>query len=66
MSAKSWFSDDYQEARNRFLDSIEDLKDRGFEVIQEQLPLNLKGPQGEDLIIDLAVIGSLESQNFPM
>jgi len=64
MSAKSWFSDDYQEARNRFLDSIEDLKDRGFEVIQEQLPLNLKGPQGEDLIIDLAVIGSLESQNL--
>ena len=44
MSTKSWFSDDYQEARNRFLDAIEELKELEFEVIQEQLPLNLKGP----------------------
>ena len=64
MSAKHWFSGSYQEARKRFLDSIEELRKKGFEVSQEQLPLNLKGPQDEDLIIDLAVVGSLESENL--
>ena len=63
MSAKYWFSGSYQEARKRFLNSIEELKEKGFEISQEQLPLNLKGPQNEDLIIDVAVIGSLESEN---
>ncbi len=64
MSAKHWFSGSYQEARKRFLDSIEELRKRGFEVSQEELPLNLKGPNDEDLIIDLAVLGSLESENL--
>lgn len=64
MSAKYWFSGSYQEARKRFLNSIEELKEKGFEISQEQLPLNLKGPQNEDLIIDVAVIGSLESENL--
>jgi len=64
MSAKHWFSGSYQEARNRFLDSIEELRQKGFEVSQEELPLNMKGPNDEDLIIDLAVLGSLESENL--
>jgi len=64
MSAKHWFSDSYREARKRFLDSIEELKEKGFEILQEELPLNLKGPEDEDLIIDLAVVGSLESENL--
>ena len=64
MSAKHWFSDSYREARKRFLDSIEELKEKGFEILQEELPLNLKGPEAEDLIIDLAVVGSLESENL--
>ena len=64
MSAKHWFSGSYQEARKRFLDTMEELRKKGFEVSQEQLPLNLKGPQDEDLIIDLAVVGSLESENL--
>ena len=64
MNAKFWFSESYQEARNRFLDSIDKLKEKEFEIIQEQFPLNLKGPLGEELIIDLAVIGSLESENL--
>ena len=64
MSAKHWFSDNYREARKRFLDSIEELRDKGFEIFQEELPLNLKGPEDEDLIIDIAVVGSLESENL--
>ncbi len=64
MSAKHWFSNSYWEARKRFLDSIEELKEKGFEILQEELPLNLKGPEDEDLIIDLAVVGSLESENL--
>jgi len=42
MSAKHWFSDSYREARKRFLDSIEELKEKGFEILQEELPLNLR------------------------
>ena len=64
MSAKHWFSDNYREARKRFLDSIEELRDIGFEIFQEDLPLNLKGPEDEDLIIDIAVVGSIESENL--
>tara|TARA_Y100000748_G_scaffold303488_1_gene308766 strand:+ start:613 stop:1716 length:1104 start_codon:yes stop_codon:yes gene_type:complete len=64
MSAKHWFSPSYQEARKRFLDSIEELREKGFEISQDELPLNLKGPQDEDLIIDIAVVGSLECENL--
>ena len=32
MSAKHWFSPSYQEARKRFLDSIEELREKGFEI----------------------------------
>ena len=64
MSAKHWFSDSYREARKKFLDSIEELKEKGFEISQDELPLNLKGPEDEDLIIDFAVVGPLESENL--
>ena len=64
MSAQHWFSENYQEARERFLNSVEALKEKGFEVSQEKLPLNLKGPDNEELTIDLAVVGSLNSENL--
>ena len=44
--------------------ACEALKEKGFEVSQEKLPLNLKGPDNEELTIDLAVVGSLNSENL--
>ena len=64
MSASHWFSKNYLEARERFVESINDLRQKGYEVNHDILPLNLKGPNDEDLTIDIATIGSIECENL--
>lgn len=64
MSASHWFSDSYQEASLRFINQVEKLKNIGHDVLHERLNIGLYGPSSEELAIDIAVIGSLDSKKM--
>ena len=64
MSASHFFSKDYYQARDRFIKSINELKDRGHKVSHDILSLDCKGPNQENLSIDIATIGSIDNDNL--
>ena len=64
MSASHFFSKDYHQARDRFIKSINELKDRGHKVSHDILSLDCKGPNQENLSIDIATIGSIDNDNL--
>ena len=64
MSASHFFSNDYFQARNKFVKTINELKDLGNQVRHDELILDCKGPNQEDLSIDIATIGSIDSDNL--
>ena len=59
--ARLWFSKSYAEAAGRFTIACQELASAGHNVSHQRLKLGMKGPVDEDLAIDIAVIGSLES-----
>ena len=59
--ARRWFSNSYAEAAGRFAIACQDLISAGHNVTHQRLKLGMKGPEAEELAIDIAVIGSLES-----
>jgi hypothetical protein len=59
--ARLWFSKSYAEAAGRFAIACQELTSAGHNVSHQRLKLGMKGPVGEDLAIDIAVIGSLSS-----
>lgn len=59
--ARLWFSKSYAEAAGRFTIACQELTSAGHNVSHHRLKLGMKGPVAEDLAIDIAVIGSLES-----
>ncbi|MCS5533935.1 MAG: M14 family metallopeptidase [Candidatus Poseidoniaceae archaeon] len=61
MLARLWFSKSYAEAAGRFTIACQELTSAGHNVSHHRLKLGMKGPVAEDLAIDIAVIGSLES-----
>ena len=58
---RRWFSNSYAEAAGRFAIACQDLISAGHNVTHQRLKLGMKGPEAEELAIDIAVIGSLES-----
>ena len=64
MSASHWFSKSYTEAKKRFNESVNQLESLGHQVQRDSLSLDLVGPDGEDLTIDIAVLGSLTSNKL--
>ena len=64
MSASHWFSKSYTEAKKRFHESVDQLESLGHQVQRDSLSLDLVGPDGEDLTIDIAVLGSLTSNKL--
>ena len=58
---RRWFSNSYAEAAGRFAIACQDLTSAGHNVTHQRLKLGMKGPEAEELAIDIAVIGSLES-----
>ena len=64
MSASHFFSKDYFQARDRFIKSINELKGQGHQVSHDVLTLDCKGPNQENLCIDIATIGSIDSDNL--
>ena len=64
MSASHWFSKSYTEAKKRFHESVNQLESLGHQVQRDSLSLDLVGPDGEDLTIDIAVLGSLTSNKL--
>ena len=64
MSASHWFSKSYLESRQRFLTSINELSDLGYKVKTDHLLIEAKGLNEEELTIDIAVVGSLESEKM--
>ena len=64
MSASHWFSKNYLEARKRFISSINELETCGYKVRHDVLSIDLFGPDGENLTIDVAVIGSLNCEKL--
>ena len=64
MSASHWFSKDYLDASSRFRKQLTRLKNLGHNVIHEKLNLDSTGPFLEELIIDVAIIGSLKSDKM--
>ena len=61
VKARLWFSNSYAEAAGRFAIACQELASAGHNVEHQRLKLGMKGPVGEDLAIDIAVIGSLSS-----
>jgi len=59
--ARLWFSKSYAEAAGRFAIACQELTSAGHNVSHQRLKLGMKGPVAEELAIDVAVIGSLES-----
>ena len=59
--ARLWFSKSYAEAAGRFAIACQDLTLAGHNVSHQRLKLGIKGPEAEELAIDIAVIGSLKS-----
>ena len=59
--ARLWFSKSYAEAAGRFTIACQELTSAGHNVSHHRLKLGMKGPVAEDLAIDIAVIGSLDS-----
>ena len=59
--ARRWFSNSYAEAAGRFAIGCQDLISAGHNVTHQRLKLGMKGPEAEELAIDIAVIGSLDS-----
>ena len=64
MSPSHWFSKNYNEASSRFREQISNLKTLGHNVVHEQLNLGHCGPFSEELIIDIAIIGSIKSEKM--
>ena len=64
MSASHFFSKDYFQARDRFIKSINELKEQGHQVSHDVITLDCKGPNQENLCIDIATIGSIDSDNL--
>ena len=64
MSASHWFSKSYLDSRKRFLTSINELSDLGYKVKTDHLLIEAKGSDQEELTIDIAVVGSLESEKM--
>ena len=64
MSASHFFSKDYFQARDRFIKSINELKGQGHQVSHDTLTLDCKGPNQENLCIEIATIGSIDSDNL--
>ena len=58
--ARRWFSNSYAEAAGRFAIGCQDLISAGHNVTHQRLKLGMKGPEAEELAIDIAVIGSLD------
>lgn len=58
--ARRWFSNSYAEAAGRFAIGCQDLIFAGHNVTHQRLKLGMKGPEAEELAIDIAVIGSLD------
>ena len=61
MLARLWFSKSYAEAAGRFAIACQELTSAGHNVSHQRLKLGIKGPEAEELAIDIAVIGSLDS-----
>ena len=61
MEGRFWFSNSYGEAAGRFLIACDELKNAGHNVVSDRLELGMKGPSGEPLCIDVAIVGSLSS-----
>lgn len=61
MMARLWFSKSYAEAAGRFAIACQELTSAGHNVSHQRLKLGIKGPEAEELAIDIAVIGSLDS-----
>ena len=61
LMANRWFSKSYSEAAGRFLIGCDLLRDNNHNVQNERLFLGLKGPEGEPLAIDVAIVGNLSS-----
>ena len=59
--ARLWFSKSYAEAAGRFAIACQELTLAGHNVSHQRLKLGIKGPEAEELAIDVAVIGSLDS-----
>jgi len=59
--ARLWFSKSYAEAAGRFAIACQELTSAGHNVSHQRLKLGIKGPAAEELAIDVAVIGSLDS-----
>lgn len=59
--ARLWFSKSYAEAAGRFAIACQELTSAGHNVSHQRLKLGIKGPEAEELAIDIAVIGSLDS-----
>ena len=64
MSPSHWFSKNYNEASSRFREQISNLKILGHNVVHEQLKLDHCGPFSEQLIIDIAIVGSIKSEKI--
>jgi hypothetical protein len=58
---RRWFSNSYAEAAGRFAIACQDLTSAGHNVTHQRLKLGMKGPEAEELAIDIAVIGPLDS-----
>ena len=61
MMARLWFSKSYAEAAGRFAIACQELTSAGHNVSHQRLKLGIQGPEAEELAIDIAVIGSLDS-----
>ena len=61
MEGRFWFANSYAEAAGRFLIACDDLRESGHKVESERLELEMKGPEGEPLCIDVAIVGNINS-----
>jgi succinylglutamate desuccinylase len=66
MEGRFWFSNSYAEAAGRFLIACDDLREAGHSVTNERLELNMVGPDGEPLCIDVAIVGNINSNRVLM
>lgn len=59
--ARLWFSKSYAEAAGRFAIACQELENSGHKVSHQRLQIGHQGPEAEQLAIDIAVIGSIQS-----
>ena len=64
MSPSHLFSKNYNAASSRFREQISNLKILGHNVVHEQLNLDHRGPFSEELLIDIAIVGSIKSEKM--